>query len=159
MDKSYRNQMTFAQKGWVFKLHDSGNSIDEISNVTRYCPERLTCLIEALRGDRAWFDSKQAWREQQDGDNTKVGGQEEHGIRNRGKARGKIYSRKRTNNRTVSNTTSNTQKSTRYLSKSTAIGYNTPSKRVGVNKGRGKGGSTDSRIVTTFRQSKDYVGE
>jgi len=60
---SYKSWMTFADKGEVFFLYDSGKNVEEISEITGYSPSRLRWMIEGVIGTSAWVEAITTYQE------------------------------------------------------------------------------------------------
>ena len=63
---TYKQGVSFIEKGQIFTLHDEGMSLEQVSEITRYNPEMLRWMIEGIKGTEAWFVAKHLWKEQED---------------------------------------------------------------------------------------------
>jgi hypothetical protein len=60
---SWKQWMTFSDKGEIFYLYDSGKNVDEISEITGYSPKRLRFLIEGIFATDTWNEAIATYQE------------------------------------------------------------------------------------------------
>ena len=145
---TFKQGVTFTQKGQIFTLHDEGQSLGQISEITRYNPEMLRWMIEGIKGTDTWFVAKHLWKEQED-ERKLTNGYGETEINST--ARGS-FGRETDKKYHPVRVASNVSKSV-----STRRGVRSQPRHVpseSKDQGRGTGD-----IVKSLRQHQDYVGE
>ena len=141
---TFKQGMTFVQKGQIFTLHEQGKSDTEISELTQYCPYNIKWLIEGVKNTNAWFDAKESWNEQQSERETT-----------------NTYSEHSTSDHTT-NKTVHPKRSGVMLSKRNSQGHQDRVRRERRVQSDGKSGGTISLsgdIVNGLRKSVDYIGD